>query len=329
MRHMVTAGLAALAAAGALALTAAPASAATAKAEAAACDANCLKGFVDQYMAALAARDPSKLPVTKTVRFTENTRPMPLGYGLWGTITKVGSYKHYFTDPKTGEVGYFGTVEEHGTPALFALRLKVTGRKIAEAETIVVRKQDMGTFLNTDRTLKPIWTEIVPPAQRLPRAELIRITNLYFEALEKDSGEVAPFADDCVRVENGVQTVNNPPPPPSAKPAPGGLGALGSMTCAQQIDTRIFSYITRIHPRRYVAVDEPHQSVLAIVMFHHNGQVTEVTGKDGVKRPMMASALRPFDVAIFEAFKIKDKKIREVEAVMTTLPYMSDTGWDK
>ena len=330
MRTVLKVGFAALTAAGALALMAAPAGAASktvAKPGPAACDASCLEGFVDQYMAALAARDPSKLPAAKTIRYTENTRPMPLGYGLWGTITKVGPYKHYFTDPKTGEVGYLGNVEENGSPALFALRLKVTGGKIAEAETIVVRKQDMGPFLNTNRTLKPIWTEITPPAERLPRAELVRITNLYFEALEKSNGEVAPFDDDCVRVENGMQTVNNPPPPPSAKPD--AMGGMGSMTCAKQIDTKIFSYITRIHPRRYVAVDEPHQAVLSIVMFHHNGQVTEVTGPDGVKRPESAAALRPFDVVIFEAFRIKDKKIREVEAVMTSLPYMSDTGWDK
>jgi len=43
----------------------------------------------------------------------------------------------------------------------------------------------------------------------------------------------------------------------------------------------------------------------------------------------VAAALRPFDVVIFEAFRIKDRKIREVEAVMTSLPYMSDTGWDR
>jgi hypothetical protein len=36
--------------------------------------------------------------------------------------------------------------------------------------------------------------------------------NSYFDALEGDDGKIAAFADDCVRHENGYQTVNNPPP---------------------------------------------------------------------------------------------------------------------
>ena len=306
-------------------LTAAPAFAAPAKA--AACGEDCLQGFVDAYMSALAARDPAKLPAAASIRYTENTRPLMLGDGLWGTITKVGPYRHYFTDAATGEVGFFGTIEEQGTPALLALRLKVAARKITEAEAIVVRKQDMGTFLNTDRTLKADWTEVTPPAQRLPRARLVSIANSYFEALEKDSGSVAPFDDDCVRIENGVQTVNNKPAP-GAPPATG-FGAMMSLTCRAQIDTKAFSYITRIQPRRFPVVDEAHQSVLAFVMFHHNGQVTEITLPDGTKQKQTAAALRPFDVVIGEAFRIRNGKILEVEAVMTSLPYGSDTGWDK
>ncbi len=294
-----------------------------------ACGDACLKGFVDRYLDALAARDPSRLPVTADVRFTENTRPLKLGDGLWGTVTKIGPYRHYFTDPKTGEVGFFGNLEEQGTPALFVLRLKIEGgRKISQVETIVVRKQDMGNFLNTDRTLKPIWQEVTPPAQRLPRSDLVRIANLYFEALVKDSGDVAPFDDDCVRIENGVQTVNNKAAAGQPSDLAKGFNP-GAMTCREQINTRLFSYITRIQPRRYVVVDEPHQAVLAIVMFHHNGRITEVDVPGHGKQKMTAAALRPFDVVIAEAFRIKDGKIREVEAVMTSLPYGSDTGWDK
>ena len=49
------------------------------------------------YMDALAAQDPTRLELAPDVRFTENTRPLKLGDGLWGTVTAVGSYRHYFT----------------------------------------------------------------------------------------------------------------------------------------------------------------------------------------------------------------------------------------
>ncbi len=291
------------------------------------CGDGCLKGFASDYMDALAAQDPGRLEFAPDVRFTENTRPLKLGDGLWGTVTAVGSYRHYFTDPVTGEVGLFSTVEEQGVPALFVLRLKVQNFKIGEVETIVVRKQDMGSFLNTNRLPKPIWEGVTPPEERISRDALVKVADSYFDALVQGSGDAAPFDDDCVRVENGVQTVHNP----SAKPAPDARDGFnpGAMTCKDQIDTKIFSYISRIEPRRYLVVDEPHQSVLAIVMFHHNGRTTSVETPNNGTYHMPAAALRPFDVVIGEAFRIKDGKIREVEAVMTSLPYGSDLGWEK
>jgi hypothetical protein len=38
------------------------------------CDRACLEGFVNQYLDALAAHDPSKLRLTKNARYTENGR---------------------------------------------------------------------------------------------------------------------------------------------------------------------------------------------------------------------------------------------------------------
>src|SRR5579862_3134434 len=49
----------------------------------AACDRTCLKGFVDQYLDALAHHDPSRMAVAAGVRFTENGARVPLGEALW------------------------------------------------------------------------------------------------------------------------------------------------------------------------------------------------------------------------------------------------------
>lgn len=63
-------------------------------------------------------------------------------------------------------------------------------------------------------------TEDVPVAQRVSREAMFRVANSYFDALEGDSGKIGAFADDCVRHENGYQTVNNPPPGGRMMPGP-------------------------------------------------------------------------------------------------------------
>jgi hypothetical protein len=46
------------------------------------CDRACLEGFVDQYLAALVAQDPAKLPLAKNARYTESGQELKLGDGI-------------------------------------------------------------------------------------------------------------------------------------------------------------------------------------------------------------------------------------------------------
>src|ERR1700735_710560 len=62
------------------------------------CDRQCLAGFVDQYLNALVAHDPSQLPVTKLVKFTENGQKLELGDGLWISVTGKGTYRFFVDD---------------------------------------------------------------------------------------------------------------------------------------------------------------------------------------------------------------------------------------
>src|SRR5580658_3765571 len=48
----------------------------------AACDRECLNGFVDQYLDALVKHDPKLVPLTKNVKFTENGQRLDPGDGL-------------------------------------------------------------------------------------------------------------------------------------------------------------------------------------------------------------------------------------------------------
>ena len=79
------------------------------------CDRVCLENVVDQYLAALAARDPKRLPLSADVRYSENDQPMSVGDGFWKTVEGRGNYKHIFADPEAGQVVFMGTMHEAGT----------------------------------------------------------------------------------------------------------------------------------------------------------------------------------------------------------------------
>jgi hypothetical protein len=295
------------------------------------CDDACLNAVADQYLAALMAHDPSQLATTPKARFTENTIASPLGQGLWQTISKLKGYKHVIADPDAGQVGLYANIEEKGTSALFVARLKLDGDKVAELETIVVRATDMGNFLNTnDIDIRPGFLEVVPEARRISRQDLIKAADLYFEGIVQATGEIVPFSDQCRRFENGTQTAGAfPPGTPSMPPMKLPNGKIWSIPtgCKSSFDSKFTGYISHIDHRRYEIVDRAHGVVMAFATFQHQGNVKEVDVPGVGKVPMFASALHPFAVIIAEAFEVKDGKIHEIEAYMTTLPYGSGTGW--
>jgi hypothetical protein len=295
-----------------------------------ACDRACLTGHMDRYLAALAAHDPGRLKVSPDVRFTEDGAPMKLGDGLWQTIGALGPFRLDFDDPQRGEAGALVTVQENGNTALMALRLKVVGGRIKEVESVLARKGELQS-LQTDLLQEPlpIFKEDVPLARRSSRAELERITNLYFDAIEKADGSVVPFADDGFRIENGTRTCNNP------EPVTGGanpdFAKLRAMHCADQLSTKIFTYIKSVSPRRIEVVDVDKGLAIAFVRFQHPGNVLFVdTPANGrVSQERNPWAIRPTSALIAELFKIEDHKIQRVMAVITNVPYRMPTGWEK
>jgi hypothetical protein len=58
---------------------------------------------------------------------------------MWVPVITMGTYKLYFADPKAGQAGFYGILEEHGHTAILDPRLKVENRKISEME----RPQEM------------------------------------------------------------------------------------------------------------------------------------------------------------------------------------------
>jgi len=328
---------------------AAPA-AATPSAAPAGCDHDCLVGFVDKYLAALLRHDPGKDLFATNAQFTENAQPLPLGAALWQTASAgPQGYKLVIADPDTSNVAFYILMQENGNPIWLSGRLKVQGQKITELETAIVRKGvSFGRF---DRTaISPLWNEILKPDERRSREELIAIANKYFDALDHHLTDSVPFADECFRIENGVQTAapavlpaaalamggGPPPAPPPSAAAPAArpgaaarkLPDVGHIGCKGNINSNMWQYITQIQPRRCEVVDVQRGAVQCIVLFHQDGEVpgTNVPGYGYLK--YSGATRRPFDTLIPEVFKVRNGKIIEIEATMPSLPFGSKTGWE-
>ncbi len=284
------------------------------------CDRAALLGHVEAYLDALVARDPSRLNWARHVVFTENNVQLAVGDGLWGTISGRRDYNLAFADPQSGEAGWIGIVEEHGIPGIMALRLRIEEGAIVEVETILSRRDDPGPFpvIGQVTAPHPIFFADVPPEQRRPRARMISIADGYFDTLQLNDGTLfTQFADDCDRVENGLQTTNNPGAIPGYD-----IAALG---CAEQFRTGQFIYDDRLRDRRFPLVDEKKGLVLAAGFIDHTGRTVDVTWTDGTRAKSVF--FYPHSFALLELFKIVDGRIARIEAVFTTVPYNMPSPW--
>jgi hypothetical protein len=278
-----------------------------------------LYGVLDAYLAALTARNAARVDWAAGARTSENNVMLPIGEGLWGTITAIGAYQLRFADPQSGEVGYFGTVTETHEESAFTLRLKIDHRgKVTEAESIVVRQSDSGIKFENQRFWdKPILNANV--ARPLARDAMIKLADGYFSTLQLNDGTLhTKFHPECERVENGVQTTHNPE---FAKIVP--VSALG---CEEQFRMGNFRYDDRLRARRYPLVDEERGLVLAYAFIDHSGRLGEYQLTDG--RTVHSPLRRPHSFYLAELFKIEDGMLRQIEANFITVPYYMPSPWE-
>jgi hypothetical protein len=315
-----------------------------------ACDRACLEGFVDRYLDAVIAHDPKLVPLAKDAGFTENGVRLEVGDGHWKTVTGKGAYRIFVTDPEAGQVAFIGTVREEardpgGLPTAMALRLKVENRQIAHIETLMVRStvpapaargagqapaQPTGAAINMERRGTPhrLFTETIPPAERMSRDDLIKTANMYFSGMEKNDGKgVYPFTDDCNRIENGSLSTNVPPREGQARPDPRTATSYSAAwSCKEQFESGLIHFVWRIRDRRFVAVDQERGLVYSFVFFDH------ALGKDRTfqtpaGRTVTGGPPDPWTWQIAELFRIEKGRIRQIEAVLLRAPYGIGSGW--
>ena len=278
---------------------------------------------------------PDAASALAAARYTENGQALPVGDGLWATTGKVGPYCHLLLDPEAGQAACFATLTEGVTRSIMALRVAAAGDAVSEIEAVVARPPLFGgvaafgdgpAALDESGGPDPVWHGDIEPAERMSRDELRRVADMYFAGLERNDGRGEyPFADDCIRIENGFRTTDVPPSP-SAGQTPY-AEAFRALSAKAQFETGYFRFVDRIRDRRFPVIDPTRGVVFAFAFFDHSGTVREYELADGT--PAKSGVERPFSWMIAEAFRIEQGLITRIEALMTECPYGMGSGWPK
>jgi hypothetical protein len=301
---------------------------------AATCNRTCLIDLAKSYVAAVAAHDVTAAPLAGNVAFVENVTSMEPGEGLWASATSAPKgFAIYVPDVDQQQAGFLGVMERKGQngtePLMVAIRLKLEGGKIAEAEHIVagLSANNMARM----QTPRPGLLSEVPAANRKSHDELVKIGLSYYDALDDNDGTLMPFADDCQRHENGMITAG---PEAGAGPNADPSRAPVAKLCGPQLSSKTFTYIDRIENRRLIAADPVTGLSMGFSHFRHpmTNLPYQVIHTDGStsERNQENFKFAPFDMPAAHIFKIgADGKVHEIEAVGFVAPYNSPTGWEK
>lgn len=260
------------------------------------CDRSCLTGMITRYVDALVAHDFSKLPLANNVRFTEDSKVLNPGEGLWQTVTDKGDFRHDYLDTDKQVAATHVLLYENETRVLCSALLYVKNRKITGIETLVQRVTPESRFQPTELGA-PVrgMNDPIPAGREQSRGSMIKTALAYTEGLRVgnfiDGG--TPFASEAYRVENGVITAGE------------GCG---------RADCGMYAQRLILHPgiiASVAAVDEENGVVLLWMNFGHTGSAY---GEGNA-------------LVTFEAFKIWGGEIHSINAFFRSLPVATSRFW--
>ncbi|MEJ0098303.1 MAG: hypothetical protein WDO12_00565 [Pseudomonadota bacterium] len=268
------------------------------------CDRACLKGQIDNYLAALLAHDPGRLHLAANARFTEDTTEKKLGDSpLWHDATALRPFRQDYLDVRTGTAAAHVALEESGNPVLLALRLKVVGGKLAEIETITVHNQLEGMLFAPENLKAPsaAMNYVPTAAERNTRDDMVAIASGYPSGLKIGSFPKAgaKIAANAYRFENGMRMAG---PGCTFQPP----------SCENMLQQRIPTLSGIVW--RLVAVDEE----MGLVLFR----------LDFGPGSLMGANAKTHTLHAWEAFKVYGGEIHAAEAVMRGMPAGTPSGWD-
>lgn len=258
------------------------------------CNRACLTDMMTQFIDALAAHDPSRLPLADNLRYTEDSRFSALGEGIWQSITAKGEFRQDYVDTERDVIASHIHLYEDDVQVLLSALLYVAGSEITGIETLVQRVAPDGRFQPTELGA-PIrgMNDPVPARMKNSREEMIEIALAYPEGLRvgnfTDGG--TRFADEAYRVENGVITADQNDP-----------------------RRRMYEQNIIVHPGiipSVAAVDEENGTVVLWMNFGHTGNAY------GVGNALVT----------FEAFKVWGGEIHAINAFFKGLPISTARFW--
>lgn len=289
-----------------------------------ACDRACLYAHLDSYLTALETRAAGALKLGPGFRYTENGETVAVGSGLWTTVTGYTAYQARAADVAAGQVAVIGELKEGEKATTFAMRLKVEGGRIAEAETVIGR-----SFTPTNPSMplhaRPALGAVVPRSERISRAGMIATVNRNFDNILRNRGD--HFAPDCQRIENrmpmsGNPQLNYPITPIPGKPVP----PFGQMGCREQVEAHLFDTLDKVEPRRILLVDEEQQTVFGVYSLRFYGR-TACNDIPGYGRTCPARPATPISLLSAELLGVRGGRIHEVEVIFTRRDYDAGQGW--
>lgn len=260
------------------------------------CDRACMTDMLTSYLDALVAHDSSTLPMTDNYRYTENSKDVKFGEGLWQSITGKTQFRHDYLDTTKQVAATHVALQEGSSQVLYSLLLHLQDSRITGIESLVQRITPESRFQPTELG-KPVrgMDDPVPAGKKNSRDEMIDIALTYPEGLRIGSfiDGPTPFSTDGYRVENGVITAGE------------GCG---------RGDCNMYAQNVMVHPgviASVAAVDEENGTVLLWMNFGHTGD------SYGVGNALVT----------FEAFKVWGDEIHAVNAFFLGLPIGTARYW--
>lgn len=272
------------------------------------CDRACLTKIADDYFQALAAHDPSRLPLAPSVKYTETGVVKKLGQGLWTTAAGLPRYRLNLYDPETGGIGVHAVLPERGIETMLSLRLKVENRLITEVEAMVIAGDSKIVGHQPEDLTQPprSWVRNIPVSERNSRFEILAAADAYFRGFETNGTPeyiAAPLLPETDRRENGILYTNTR------------IGDSMVSTARSGFDAGRFKGM-QVRDRRYPVVDMETGAVMSLVRFGDPmaklSKVSLPMDKNG--KPQQAPDIMVGASFVSEIFLISGGKIADINA---------------
>ncbi len=173
------------------------------------CDRAGLQAAVDAYLAAMAAGDPSLLPLAASATYEENAETVALGQGLWATPLQADQALSLLDVARCAS--FTEVIIASGShDYVNGVRIDVSDGLISAISVIATDADDWGfdgdTYLNYSRQEVEGggWDE-VPEGERYGYDELVAAGEAYF-AFWADKTVAVPWGVPCARLEGGMYT---------------------------------------------------------------------------------------------------------------------------